>query len=84
MIRLIFLMVGCYYIDPQRTKYTIPPKTNTKDPCDYDYWSYKERHLVECFFNKIKTFRRVATWYNKLVSSLLVFVYIASICFLAK
>lgn len=25
----------------------------------YDKWLYRERHLVECFINKIKHFRRV-------------------------
>ncbi len=49
--------------------YTIPPKSNTKEPWDCDWWLYKERHLVECFFNKIKHFRRVATRFDKLVSS---------------
>ena len=72
------------YIDSQGAKYTIPPKVNTKEPWDYDCWHYKERHLVECFFNKIKAFRRVATRYDKLASSFLDFVYIASICILAK
>ena len=72
------------YIDSQGAKYTIPPKVNTKEPWDYDCWLYKERHLVECFFNKIKAFRRVATRYDKLASSFLAFVYIASICFLER
>lgn len=36
----------------------------------------KERHLVKCFF--------VATRYDKLVSSFLAFVYIASIWLLSK
>ena len=39
----------------------IPPKSNAKDPWPADYYLYKERHLVECFFQKIKWFRRVAT-----------------------
>ena len=45
---------------------------------------YKERHLVECFFNKIKAFRRVATRYDKLASSFLAFVHVASIWLLSK
>ncbi len=44
-----------------------------------DWYRYKERHLVECFFNKIKHFRRVATRYDKLAESFLSFVYIAAI-----
>ena len=72
------------YIDSQRANYTIPPKANTKEPWDCDYYLYKERHLIECFFNKIKSFRRVATRYDKLASSFLAFVYIASIWILSK
>ena len=72
------------YIDSQKAKYTIPPKANTKEPWDCDYYLYKERHLIECFFNKIKSFRRVATRYDKLASSFLAFVYIASIWVLSK
>ena len=72
------------YIDSQKASYTIPPKTNAKELWDCDYYLYKERHLIECFFNKIKAFRRVATRYDKLASSFLAFVYIASIWVLAK
>lgn len=72
------------YIDSQGASYTIPPKTNAKELWDCDYCLYKERHLVECFFNKIKAFRRVATRYDKLASSFLAFIYVASICILAK
>jgi putative transposase len=38
---------------------------------------YKERHLVECFFNKIKRFRRVALRCEKTLSSFRAFVSIA-------
>ena len=43
-----------------------------------DYCLYKERHLVECFFQKIKWFRRIATRYDKLDKSFLSFVYMAA------
>ena len=33
---------------------------------EYDTHTYKERHLIECFFAKLKSFRRVATRYDKL------------------
>lgn len=59
--------------------YTIPPHTNAKEPWSVDWYLYKERHVVECFFNKIKHFRRVATRYDKLATSFFAFVYIASI-----
>lgn len=57
----------------------IPPKSNAKDPWPVDYCLYKERHLVECFFQKIKWFRRGATRYDKLDKSFLAFVYMATI-----
>lgn len=38
---------------------------------------YKEGHLVECFFNRIKRFRRIALCCEKTRSSFKTFVYIA-------
>jgi len=67
------------YIRNNGAKVVIPPKSNTKDPWDCDYCLYKERHLVECFFNKIKHFRRIATRYDKLSSMFQAFVYLAAI-----
>ena len=64
--------------------YTIPPKENCSEPWYCDYYTYKERHLVECFFNKMKAFRRVATRYDKLATSFIVFVNLAAIWLLAK
>ena len=63
---------------------TIPPKPNRKIPRRCDWWLYKELHLVECFFLKLKNFRRVATRFDKLASSFLAFVHIAAICILLK
>ena len=67
------------WIVEQSASYTIPPKDNLKEAWEVDWYLYKERHLVECFFNKLKHFRRIATRYDKLASSFLSFVYIASI-----
>ncbi len=39
---------------------------------------YKERHLVECFFNKLKHFRRLATRYDKTAKAYLAFFAIAA------
>ncbi|AOY74548.1 Transposase DDE domain protein [Clostridium formicaceticum] len=72
------------YISSKEATYTIPPKANTRDPWKCDWWVYKERHLVEYFFNKIKHFRRVATRYDKLADSFLAFVYISAIFILSK
>ena len=72
------------YITENGESYTIPPKSNTKEPWACDYYLYKERHLVECFFQKLKWFRRIATRYDTLDSSFLSFVYLASIMILLK
>ncbi|WP_141506244.1 IS5 family transposase [Paenibacillus luteus] len=67
------------WITAKQASYTIPPKANSQNPWKVDWYRYKERHLVECFFNKIKHFRRVATRYDKLAKSFLSFVYVAAI-----
>ncbi len=67
------------YITARDARYTIPPKANSLQPWDVVWYIYKERHLIECFFNKLKHFRRIATRYDKLATSFLAFVYLASI-----
>jgi len=47
----------------------IPSRSNRKAPRDYDEHLYKERHLVKCFFNKIKQFRRIFSRFDKKASS---------------
>ena len=44
----------------------IPPKSNRKDPICFSRHLYRDRNLIERFFNKIKHFRRIATRYDKL------------------
>ena len=72
------------YIDSQGASYTIPPKSDASDPWPIDWYIYKERHLVECFFQKLKWFRKVFTRYDKLDASFLAFVYMAAIAILLK
>lgn len=43
----------------------IPGKSNRKIPIGYDKHIYKERHVIECFFSKIKQFRRVFSRFDK-------------------
>ena len=70
------------YIAEHGASYVIPPKSNVSDPWPVDWYLYKERYLVECFFQKIKWFRRIATRYDKLDASFLAFVYLAAIAVL--
>ena len=46
-------------------KAVIPPKANRKKQRECDWWHYKERHLVECMFGKLKYYRRLAMRYEK-------------------
>lgn len=52
----------------------IPPRRNRVVQRSYDRHLYKERNLVERFFNRIKQFRRIATRYEKLARNYLSFL----------
>ncbi|MFG0277627.1 IS5 family transposase [Pseudomonas aeruginosa] len=47
-------------------KAVIPSRRNRLEPRDLDRHLYKERNLVERFFQKLKQFRRIATRYERL------------------
>ncbi len=53
----------------------IPPRSNRKAPADYDRHRYRERHLVECFINKIKHYRRIFSRFEKLDTRYLGFLH---------
>jgi transposase len=55
----------------------IPPRKNRKTLREYDLHLYKERHLVECFFNKIKHYRRLFSRFENLDQRLLGFLCFA-------
>lgn len=66
-------------IEKQNCICTIPPRKNRKIQHEYDKEVYKERHLIECFFGKLKHFRRVFSRFDKMKSSFQAFIDIASI-----
>ena len=43
----------------------IPNRSNRKQHFAFSPWLYKQRNLVERFFNRIKQFRGIATRYDK-------------------
>jgi len=55
----------------------IPSRKNRKEPREYDTWRYRERALVECFFNKIKQFRHIFSRFDKLARRFLGFLHFA-------
>ncbi len=58
----------------------IPARSNSKEPQDYDKHIYKERHAVECFFSKIKYFRRVFSRFDKSARNFASFLAFVGAC----
>ena len=56
----------------------IPSNRSRSQAIPHDKVLYKERHLVECFINKIKHFRRIATRYEKTARSFLSLLCLAA------
>ena len=70
------------YILGQGANSVIPPQSNASDLWPVDRWLYKERHLVECFLQKLNWFCGIATRYDKLETSFFAFIYIGTIAIL--
>lgn len=58
----------------------IPSKSNSKNPHQYDEAIYKERHVIECFFLKIKYFRRVFSRFDKSARNFAAFLAFVGAC----
>ena len=71
-------------IEAKGAEAVIPPRSNRKEPREYDADRYKDRNLVERFWHKIKRYRRVATRYEKTARNFLAFVHVASIMILLR
>ena len=72
------------YIESRNGTVNIPSRSTNTIQRECDWWLYKDRHLIENFFQKLKNFRRVATRYDKRDDSLLAFVILACITILVK
>jgi transposase len=57
----------------------IPTQSNVKVRRSVDLALYRQRNLVERFFNKLKHFRAIATRYHKLARNFLAAIALASI-----
>ena len=62
----------------------IPPKSNRREPREYDRDLYQARHLVENGFCNLKQWRGVATRYAKKAASFLANCQIRAIAIWAK
>ena len=60
-----------------RCTVVIPSKADRSGQRRIDRHLYKERRLVECFFQRIKRFRRISMRFEKLARNFLAFVHLA-------
>ena len=67
-LRTGFMMLINYLASAERRNHeaVIPPMPGRLIQREYHAHAYKERHLVECFFAKLKSFSRVAARYDQL------------------
>ncbi len=64
------------------TRAVIPPKANRLTSRTYDAERYKDRHLIENFFLKLKHFRAIATRYDKTARNFLAAIHLAAVTIL--
>ena len=57
----------------------VPPKSNRREPWEYDRQLYKQRNEVERLFRRLKGFRRIFTRFDKLDVVFTFFIYFALI-----
>ena len=65
-------------IEKQNCVPVIPPRSNRKQPREYDEELYKERNLIERFFRKLKNYRRIFSRFDKKAVNYLSFIAFAS------
>ena len=68
----------CEWLLERGIQACLPPRAHRNQKRSDSKPSYRKRHLVENFFERIKNFRRVATPYDKLAASFLGFVCLAA------
>jgi len=56
----------------------IPARKNRTEARYFDTHLYRERHLVECFINKVKQYRRIFSRFDKLARRYLGFLHFAA------
>ena len=66
-------------LEEKRCIAVIPPKSNRKTPPNYGKDIYKEQHLIETFFARLKQYRSISTQYDKTALSFLGAIYLAAI-----
>lgn len=62
-------------IEKLEAEAVIPARANRTEPRDTDWHLYKNRHLVECFINKIKHYRRIFSRFEKYAKRYMAFLH---------
>jgi transposase len=65
-------------IETSGAQAVIPPRKTRRDQRAYDRHAYRERHIIERFFSRLKQFRRIATRYEKLARNFLSMINLAA------
>lgn len=65
-------------VEASGAKAVIPPRSCANTPRETDFAMYAERYRIECFFNKLKHYRAVATRYAKRVRNFASLIYLAA------
>lgn len=67
------------FLKQQGIEALIPSRSNAREPRQCDWVAYKERHLIECYFGKMKHYRRVFSRFDKKAQNFLGFLKITAI-----
>lgn len=66
------------YLAAAEADVVIPPRARRSTLIAYDKAAYELRHRIECFINKIKHYRRIATRFDKTALSFFSFLCLAA------
>ncbi len=67
------------HVEPHGGWANVPSRQNAREKPAFSQWLYRQRNLVERFFNKLKQFRGLATRYDKRPKKFLPAVKLVSI-----
>lgn len=65
-------------ISERGAQIVVPSRANRLEPREIDKYLYRERHLIECFINKLKQWRRIFSRFEKLSKNYLSFIHLVS------
>jgi len=67
------------YLQNQGIEAIIPSRSNALNPRVCGWVAYKERHLIECYFGKMKHYRRVFSRFEKKAQNFLSFLSLTAV-----